>query len=1143
MTSNILKLSIDKTQNIPIIIGNTSSFDINISNMSSTKRLYNLGIKFNLPDGLSLNSASIPQTSSITNPDNSTTYYWVNIKDLAPMEVDFKFNITLKCNTKFKNGTTIPFNYNFSKVLLSVQVDTMPRGIYDIGNEIITEEINMSYISTRFSGIITTSGKVLKGAGYSTLSSDYTQVNTATCKFNNNSTVSSLVNIKILLDDGIRFIGNITTSGTDALKFTNPIISKVIIDGKTYTELYYGNINLSISSNTTVIFSYAIWNKYNDNTGNLINHGTKLNMSINMDSADQSIISSSYNTFSFTAMDLIITTSTSKSIVDIQTNITYTYIYKVGQYYNIKDILVHYILSDGIFYISSSTTPSSVVDNPTLKGYDIIYNFSLASANSSKTVTINAKVDSFYRYKFDDTFLNLPIVSADSFIANTSITGILASSLDNVTDNSNISSSIAIATINKQFIKGYYKDGNPKTINTLAPGDLAEYTLSYNASNLKAIQKQVYIDDFFPLSVDPINNLNYLYTGLNPITSPQLINPHGVDFYYGDIPGLSLFTINFKAPIAFLGSSTENANLMKLKGINTDKNSYSGRSQVNFNIGTPNLTLTKAVSGPNKNAIQYNEIYTFTITIRNSNNLNTETDAFDFKVNDTLSSLFTINENSIKITGTGSYNTPIIEGNTLSLYINKLDPGNFITLSYEVKITSTLPPGVNIITTATNTNPYSQIYNPSSTNFQYSNLNKSVSVTLSSLSITLNKSNFPDVFKVGSLITYSLSATIPKGTIAYGLYIRDNLPSGGQAYVGPSYKNNTQINPTISSNVVTFPQEGTIDARLNEQSINYIFTARITNSNKNLNSTTSTQSNILQCLYTQVTGGSYITISKSLTVTINHPNLLMNLSVTDTTTSVIYTQNANISINSILQFKLNFQNNSTIKLINGTIEIPIDSNFLFYKIDSTVLCTATYSSTLNKIIINIPELSASSLGYILFTVLPKENLKSGVNISIQGFATSYYNDISPTKVYSGEKSNIITCTLNPGVSLKPNPLYATNESTSFVVTPPGNTATILNYFKNIGGGYDNFTLIIQKVNIPYSLYIDNIKIEDVPANTTFNKTLPEMINLAPNTNKIIKIVTTIPANSQLGSRYDFIVTTKSNTAPFPEKSVTNIDPF
>ena len=1143
MPSSILSMSIDKTQNISIIIGSTYSFDVNIKNLSSTQRLYNLGISLTLPDGMQLSASTIPQTSSVTNADNSITYSWINIKDLAPLEVNYKMNITVKCNTKFKNGTTIPFGYNFSGINVACLVDTMPRGIYDIGNEVITQQISMTYVTVRFSGTITTSGKVLKGAGTSPSLNDYTQVSTATCKFYNNSSSASSVNISILLEDGIRYIGNILVTGTDASKFTAPIVSIVNINGKVYTQLYFGNISLSISSNTTLTFSYAIWNQYNSNQGNFIVHGTMLNMLINMTSADPQITSTSDSSCSFAAMDLIITTSTSKSTVDVQTSTTYTYVFKVGQYYNIQDIVVHYFLPDGIFYVSSSVTPTSVVDSPTLQGYYLTYNFPLATQNSSRTVTINAKVDSYYRYKKDNQGLNLPVVASDPFLATTDILGTLIGPLTQVTDNSSITSSIGIGSIAKQFIKGYYKDGTPKTINSLAPGDLAEYTLTYNTSTLKAIQKEVYIDDFFPLSADPINNLSYVYTGVNPVTSPQLISPHGVDFYYGNIAGLSLGTINFKVPIALLGSSAQNNNLMKLKGINTYGYAYSNRSQITINIGTPNLTLTKSVSGPNKNAIQSNEIYTYTVTISNSNNLGTETDAFDFTLNDTLStSWFTLDLNSITATGTGSFNSPAVQGSNISLYIKKLAPDQSIVLTYKVTISSNLAPGVSITTTATNTNPYSQVYNASASNFQYSNLNKSASVTLSSLAITLTKTNYNELFKVGSPIAYTIVVSVPQGTIAYGLYVKDTLPSGGQIYLGPSYRNGILITPSVSSNIVTFPTEGTVDARLATQTITYIFTAKISNANKSLNAITSTQTNTVQCLYQQIQSGSSTTISKILTVTINHPNLLLNLSATDKTTSTTYTTNANISTSSILQFKLNFQNNSYIDLSNGTIEIPIDSNFLFSSIDATILCSATYNSSSKKVIITVPQLSSSASGFMTFTLIPQSNLRVGTTINTQATAISYYNNISTTKVYSGEKSNILSCTLIPGVSLLPDPLYKINDSTSFIVTPPGNTAIINNYFKNTGGGYDDFTIIIQKVALPYSLYIDNVKITDVAANTLYQGDLPSMSNLAPNTSKIITITAVIPSNQPLGVRYDFTVTTKSKTNPYPEKTVLNIDP-
>lgn len=1142
MSSNILSMTIDKTQNIPILVGNTSTFDIKIKNLSPSQRLYNLGLFLKLPDGMVLSSSTISQTSSVNNADNSITYSWINLKDLAPLEVDYTFSITIKCNTKFKNGTTIPFDYTFSGITVSCQVDTMPRGIYDIGNEVITQQIDMTFKTVRFYSTISTAGKVLKGAGTSAYLNDYTQVNTATCKFYNNSTSTSLVNISILLEDGIRYIGNINVSGTDSSKFINPTISVISINGKIYTQIYYGNINLSVSGTTTLNFNYAVWNQYNNNQGNFIIHGTQLNMLINMNSADPLVVSSSDSNTRFSAMDLIITTSTSKSLVDVQSTVTYTYVYKVGQYYNIQNIVVNYFLPDGIYYISSSSTPTSVVDDPILKGFNLTYNFSLATQNSTKTVTISAKVDSYYRYKKDSQSLNLPIVASDPFLATTNISGVLIGPLSTVTDNSSVSSSISIGSITKQFVKGYYKNGTPKTINTLAPGDLAEYLLSYNASTLKAIQKEVYIDDFFPLSADPINNLNYAYTGYNPIASPKLINPHGVDFYYGDIPGLSSSTINFKVPIAQLGSSTQNANLMKLKGINTYGYAYSNRAQVNFNIGTPNLQLTKSVNGPNKNAIKSNEVYTYSVTISNTNNLGTETDAFNFTLSDTLSSWFTLDSSSLKVSGSGSYSSINIQNNNIVVTISKLAPGQSLTLTYKVTISSILAPGVRITTTATNTNPYSQVYEEGSSNYQYSNLIKTASITLSSLAISLSKTNISDLFKVGSNITYLIGVTVPQGTIAYGLYLKDTLPSGGQSYVGPTTRNNIPIAPTVSSNIVTFPSEDTIDARNYSQTINYTMVCKITNANKSLSATASTQSNTVQCLYQQIQGGSSSSVSKSLTVTINHPNLVLNLTATDKSNSTVYNQNANININSVMQFKLTFQNNSSIKLVNGTIEIPISGNFLFYEVNTAVFCTASYNLTSKKIIISIPQLDASTTGYVYFTVVPQSTLRAGTSIATQATAVSYYNDISPSKVYSGEKSNIITCTLSTGVSLTPDPLTKINDSTSFVVTQPGNTAVILDYFKNTGGGYDDFTLIIQKVGIPYTLYINNIKIADVPKNTLYQQTLPIMSNLAPNTTKVIQINALIPLNNPLGTRYDFIVTAKSVTNPYPEQTVLNIDP-
>ncbi|MEG2983645.1 MAG: hypothetical protein RR835_03015 [Peptostreptococcaceae bacterium] len=581
---------------------------------------------------------------------------------------------------------------------------------------------------------------------------------------------------------------------------------------------------------------------------------------------------------------------------------------------------------------------------------------------------------------------------------------------------------------------------------------------------------------------------------------------------------------------------------MKLKGINTYGYAYSNRAQVNINIGTPNITLTKTVSGPNKNAIKANEVYTYTVVISNTNNLGTETDAFNFNLSDSLSTWFSVDLNTLNVSGSGSYKSVYIQSNNVIVEINKLAPGQSLTLTYNVTISPVLSSGVSIITTATNTNPYSQVYDDTSSNYQYSNLVKTASVTIASLSISLTKTNISDIFKVGSSITYIIEVTVPQGTISYGLYLKDTLPSDGQLYVGPCTKNNILINPQISSNIITLPTEGIVDARNMDQTITYIMTCTITNSTKSVGTTTSTQINTVQCFYQKTQGGSFSSISKSLTITINHPNLILSLSATNKTTSIIYNQSAMINTNAIMQFKLDFQNNSAIKLINGTIEIPLSSNFLFSSIDTTVLCNCYYDTISKKLIINIPQLNSSNSGYVTFTVIPQSTLRAGTSINTQATAISYYNDISTTKIYSGETSNVLTCILPPGVSLQPDPLTQINESTSFIITQPGNTAVIFDYFKNTGGGYDDFTLIIQKVAIPYTLYIDNIKIADISPNTLYQSTLSLMSNLAPNTNKVIQINAVIPINQPIGSRYDFLITARSVTNPYPQKTVLNIDP-
>lgn len=129
------------------------------------------------------------------------------------------------------------------------------------------------------------------------------------------------------------------------------------------------------------------------------------------------------NSFEFAAMDLMIITSLNYSYINIRYSLIYTFIFTVGQYYSLSNVSATYFLPDRINYVSSSVIPASVVDSALMKGYFITYNFPDKATNSVTTVTINAKVSNYYRYKIDSSSNPLPVAEFDNFAAIANVYG------------------------------------------------------------------------------------------------------------------------------------------------------------------------------------------------------------------------------------------------------------------------------------------------------------------------------------------------------------------------------------------------------------------------------------------------------------------------------------------------------------------------------------------------------------------------------------------------------------------------------------------------------------------------------------------------------------------------------------------------
>lgn len=150
--------------NIPMVIGKYKKIRINIKNKNASDWAYNLSITLNLADGLTVYSSDIPYSNYNFNIDGTSKIEWINIKDIAPNETDFNFDIEIKCSEKFKDNSYIPFDYAFSGCYIKTSIDTKPRGSFDTGNQKLSKTLNINPYTVRYSITIQMPSKNAKGS-------------------------------------------------------------------------------------------------------------------------------------------------------------------------------------------------------------------------------------------------------------------------------------------------------------------------------------------------------------------------------------------------------------------------------------------------------------------------------------------------------------------------------------------------------------------------------------------------------------------------------------------------------------------------------------------------------------------------------------------------------------------------------------------------------------------------------------------------------------------------------------------------------------------------------------------------------------------------------------------------------------------
>lgn len=818
---------------INAVLGRQGTFSLGIGNANLAERAYNLSCEISLPNGVSYLSSSVTPNSIVTNPDNSITVTWTNIKDLSPSELNYKLDITIISDENFRGTPVVPvpFDTPISSVNVSISVDSKSSGNEAIDNSHIIKTHSSDFVPKRYSLKKSAPEKVPKGAA---LPSD----RITTCRWpyeytlevvNNTREASTEVTITDTLPNGVRYLDALTITGTNiAAGLNSPNVSYTAPPSTNFTEVTWTAITLPPTSFNIIKFKAAIYNNYTldgiENSGNKIHHNTVMinNVSLNGQSG---LITSTAAT---TAMDALINKNINPTSIDVNIQMLISLNYKINQYDDIINFKIIDVLPKGSTYDTTSTptdVPESVVYNSSEGTTTITWSFLTAAKSTDGTIQFHASVLPKYTPTNN-------VIADDTLVNTSSIYGTNSSTLTDAPDDSKASAVINIPHISKEILHYYYNDGlTVKPMKVAAPGDLIEFKITYDASTLTALQHNIEIDEFPPLNMGPLSSsVSAAYTGLPSTPPPETISPNGLRWTLGDLPGNTLWTATFKVPVMNIDYVGTKNNLTMLTGRNISELSYSDRALAPVFFGKPNVTLNKTVTGPDINSIKAGETYNYTITISNRQKIdNSVVDAFQMAFTDVIPTGLSYASGSLSVTASPglTHTAPSVAGQNISMTINFMPPDGTLTLRYSLTVDSTIGSGAVFANTATLGQPYSQYAN----GYKYPGDPLIASTTLRSQgAIIVSKIGAPYPAKIGDTVTYFITVTVPAGTTAYNLALTDTYPSTSQLYIGNATRNSLPITPLSPppAGTVVFPTETTpIIATASDISIVYSFDVRI----------------------------------------------------------------------------------------------------------------------------------------------------------------------------------------------------------------------------------------------------------------------------------------------------------------------------
>lgn len=608
---------------------------------------------------------------------------------------------------------------------------------------------------------------------------------------------------------GINYTGNVqVTPGLGITLGNLTTTTGTLSNGRVWVKFLWDTVTIAPSAQTllhtlNISFNTIVADNTTYNPRSPYNITKTNQVSLNWTNNPGSTINDSY-TFNVVQPHLVIDKSVNPTTANAGQTVTYTITVRNNGSSNAYNFRMEDVLTGNpagnvffdLFSFQELATPA---------GYNMSYNpLTGVLTYWANTGVFIAPSDSPLQFSFNLTLLdNVPSGSTFRNTANATYDS-LENEGRNYTDSDYADLNTVASNVNKSIIA--HSEPATPTGSTALIGEVLTYQLSFTVP--KGVTYNAIVTDV--LRHTGYGDLQYIINSWTySIPSGVIISTHifnynqttGIlTFNFGNITnnnnGAALIPITFKAVVMNTVNNQRGTVLRNQAGLTyqdaagtTINTPY---SNVDTTVQVPVLNTSKTA---NPTTAQGGDTITFTVRVQNQNVTNSQT-AYDLHVTDPITSNYhnltvlsiTPNETGITVNNNST-------GSMLSLFINKLAPGEYVDIVYTVKViqnviynsiiqnavnlTGTSLPGTHGTDDATPGDPGTETGEKTGTG-GVNNLTSSSTATVNTLAPTISKNvqGQKTVDRaIGDTATETITINFPEGTTSQ-LRVVDVLPTG-----------------------------------------------------------------------------------------------------------------------------------------------------------------------------------------------------------------------------------------------------------------------------------------------------------------------------------------------------------------------------